>query len=446
MPVPNIDPTRPIASASLLISLTFAKAGVLTSQLEQRDDLIHEESRRVLRRITLSRVSPFADGAPLDLAPRLNLLTGDNGVGKTFLLDLIWTTLSQTWPKLESWFDAESYEVGQYPKILVEGHRAENNVEYEIEIAYSFRAQRWNVGDQSGSEVAGPSNWSGPALYFGAQGDCRLWDPARDPRTLRPGREGDDYFFHFTPENLENGLTSEQGNVVCEGLIRDLVNWQRSGSPAFHQLQAMLRELSDGTEVLVLGPPTKVSLEDVRDHPTLKLPYGLVPYTNLSAGMKRIVSVAYMLVWAWQEHLRACKLRQLNPTNQMVILFDELETHLHPRWQRLILPAVFRAIDGLTEKQSEVQLFATTHTPIIPASVETEVEPGRDRLLHFDLDEDGLVRVEEIAWAKFGDAAGWLTSPAFNLEQGGYSVEAERAMKAADDLMANLRRDLPPAS
>ena len=30
-------------------------------------------------------------------APRLNLLTGDNGLGKTFALDLAWWTLTRTW-------------------------------------------------------------------------------------------------------------------------------------------------------------------------------------------------------------------------------------------------------------------------------------------------------------------------------------------------------------
>jgi hypothetical protein len=41
------------------------------------------------------------DVQPMDLdvclAPRLNLLSGDNGLGKTFLLDIAWWTLTGTW-------------------------------------------------------------------------------------------------------------------------------------------------------------------------------------------------------------------------------------------------------------------------------------------------------------------------------------------------------------
>jgi recombinational DNA repair ATPase RecF len=48
----------------------------------------------MLTRITTRDVEP----ADLDvaLAPRLNLLAGDNGLGKTFLLDLAWFALTGT--------------------------------------------------------------------------------------------------------------------------------------------------------------------------------------------------------------------------------------------------------------------------------------------------------------------------------------------------------------
>ena len=42
------------------------------------------------------------DPAPevaLDLAPRLNLITGDNGLDKSFLLDVAWYCLTRRWPQ-----------------------------------------------------------------------------------------------------------------------------------------------------------------------------------------------------------------------------------------------------------------------------------------------------------------------------------------------------------
>ena len=35
----------------------------------------------------------------LELAPRLNLIAGDNSLGKSFLLDVAWYCLNRRWPQ-----------------------------------------------------------------------------------------------------------------------------------------------------------------------------------------------------------------------------------------------------------------------------------------------------------------------------------------------------------
>ncbi len=39
----------------------------------------------------------------LELAPRLNVLTGDNGLGKSFALDIAWWALTDNWPGPPAW-------------------------------------------------------------------------------------------------------------------------------------------------------------------------------------------------------------------------------------------------------------------------------------------------------------------------------------------------------
>src|ERR1700753_576746 len=51
----------------------------------------------MLEYLHLKNVGP-AQKMELDLAPRLNLLTGDNGLGKSFLLDVAWWVLTHKWP------------------------------------------------------------------------------------------------------------------------------------------------------------------------------------------------------------------------------------------------------------------------------------------------------------------------------------------------------------
>ncbi|MCL2823508.1 MAG: AAA family ATPase, partial [Polyangiaceae bacterium] len=39
-------------------------------------------------------IGPCSDPEPIEFGDRLNLLTGDNGIGKTFLLDVAWFALT----------------------------------------------------------------------------------------------------------------------------------------------------------------------------------------------------------------------------------------------------------------------------------------------------------------------------------------------------------------
>jgi len=56
-------------------------------------------------------------------------------------------------------------------------------------------------------------------------------------------------------------------------------------------------------EYLELGNPQRVVGFSQRV-PTLRHPYGEVPIVFESAGIKRMVARAYLIVWAWTEHKR----------------------------------------------------------------------------------------------------------------------------------------------
>lgn len=225
--------------------------------------------------------------------------------------------------------------------------------------------------------------------------------------------------------------------VICDGLIRDWVAWQRSGSEVFSRLSRVLDVLSDRFEPITAGDPVRVSVRDVRDFPTLVLPSGRVPFHHASAAMQRIAGLAYLLVWSWEEHVRASKLRRKEPTLRISLLLDEVESHLHPRWQRMILPALLEAIRSLTDERVEVQVFATTHSPLVLASVEPLFDPSLDIIWEFKL-ADHLVRLEEFPWHRRGDASSWLTSSVFELQEA-RSLEAETALEKARGLLKTQR-------
>ena len=62
-----------------------------------------------------------------------------------------------------------------------------------------------------------------------------------------------------------------------------------------------------------------------------------------------------------------------------ILLIDEIENHLHPTWQRRVIPALLDTFKGL-------QIFATTHSPFVVAGLKA----GQVHLLNRDA--DGVVR------------------------------------------------------
>ncbi len=403
----------------------------------------------MLKRITTHDIEP-AD-LDVELAPRLNLLAGDNGLGKTFLLDLAWWSLTGTW--------------AQRPAIPKRGEGVEPKIKCEVEYherlnviegGFDFEAQRWGRNEPqrgpSGHDVNGVLR---PRSRFDveflklvitarADGSFEIWDSYRTtgPNKLPFGlfAFGESRRFSFEPQKIWDGVAADDGTPLCNGLIRDWATWQYQKPTIFKLFARVLEKLSPhAKEIIKPGSLLRISIEDPRDIPTIILPYGTVPVTHASAGMRRVLALAYVLVWTWYEHTEAARLMNVAPLKEMVLLIDEVEAHLHPTWQRVILPALFDVFSEI-ENSLKVQVIASTHAPLVLASVETLFDEEQDKLHHFAL-RDGKIVVEEIGWAKQGDAVNWLVSETFGLAQG-RSREAERAIEAAE---AFMRSDVTPS-
>jgi hypothetical protein len=384
----------------------------------------------MLHSLRLVGVGPSQD-LRFDFKPRVNLVTGDNGLGKTFLLDVAWWVLARTWP---------SYQA--LPRRDAEDAR----IEYVVDIKRTKERRYVSTFDrnrQQWTRQTGRPPSPGLVLYAQADGSFSLWDPARnywkDAPSLGVSDSTRPDSYHFSPNEIWDGSRVE-GRVLCNGLITDWVNWQNAGSPAFDRLRAALEVLSEPGEPMRPGRPVRISLDDARDIPTLRLPYGEVPIVHASAGMKRIVALAYLLVWAFEEHRQAAELLRREPERSVIFLVDEIEAHLHPRWQRVVLPALLSVVDKMTPREATVQILAASHAPLLLASLEPGFDEDQDRIIHFDLRNEKVV-VDRSEFAKQGDVSNWLVSEFFGLRQP-RSREAEEAIEAAEAWMRGDRHQL----
>lgn len=110
-----------------------------------------------------------------------------------------------------------------------------------------------------------------------------------------------------------------------------------------------------------------------------------------------------------------------------ILLIDEIENHLHPTWQRRVIPALLDHFPGL-------QIFATTHSPFVVAGLKA----GQVHLLNRD--ENGVVT----ASANTENIEGWTADEILRVFMGVDEPTDELTAQAAREL--RRLRDQPPVT
>ncbi|MDE0661771.1 MAG: ATP-binding protein [Gammaproteobacteria bacterium] len=355
----------------------------------------------------------------MEPAEHLTLITGDNGLGKTFILECAWWALTGEWAGTPALPRPEAKKGEESIRFSI---RSQTDVSESVAIRFDWESLSWPRPRRR-------PTLAGLIIYARVDGSFSVWDPTKALQEIYDGGTN----LTFAPKDVWDGREG-----VIEGMVRDWGRWQRQpDSLAFQTFCDTLALLSPpDLGPLVVGDLTRIP-NDPRDIPTVKHHYGDTPIVFASAGVKRILSLAYLMVWAWEEHRISSDLSKRIPETRMVVLIDEMEAHLHPRWQREVLPALASAMPKLAP-ELEVQLIVATHSPLILASAEPIFNSANDSLFHFDLDDD-VVRLRNVPFLKRGDVSRWLTSRAFGLKHA-RSRQAERAIEEAKKLQSPSAR------
>ena len=298
---------------------------------------------------------------------RFTVLIGDNGTGKTTILDALSTMIS-------TYLQGSKIQVGRSgikkeDARLVILKKAEQvffepqkEVYLTAEGLLNGRPISWrrDIGDRGGKakELVGEGashrkrisegeSLNLPLLLY--YGSGRLWDIHRAAKTAKPGSQLDAYRFCLDPKSDQKAF---------EKWLKKLSYTELQKKKAIPALQAVKEA------VLGIVPNAKDFYHDTYEDQIMVdlVQEGLMPFNCLSDGFRNMVAMAADIAY------RASLLNPhygLNAARETsgIVLIDEIDLHLHPKWQR-------RVVHDLKTAFPSLQFVSTTHSPFILQSLD----------------------------------------------------------------------------
>jgi AAA domain, putative AbiEii toxin, Type IV TA system/AAA domain len=311
------------------------------------------------------------------------LILGDNGVGKTTLLkSLVWMTPVEEFneaikagagisgvahkPAMDDFENAQFEQLNGKHGSLRLKVGASIAIDTSLgqkfakahEIFYSVSVTFKEDGDIMGisTEYAGLPQFETLNLFAYSAGrhmGINNFEQAslKSPTANLFSESGDLYDAEQILSNLEFSSLREGGDGKSTRLLAKV-----------KQVLADLLPDIKSTEHIIVNPP--INAEGTLNAHLVEIitPYGKVPLTELSLGYKTmmawILDLALRMLWRNPE--------MDDPLSQpAVVLVDEIDLHLHPKWQRMIREYLLRHFPN-------TQFICTAHSPFMAQSSETE--------------------------------------------------------------------------
>ena len=354
----------------------------------------------------------------------VHILTGVNGTGKTRLLAVLAAMLGNS--------EALKARVGGDQK------------PYYVEITDDHGGLR---GNQIFPPPSPEVEMRPPLFVYGWRGSEFGWGPGPVNRESIPAcsYSGDAYLLGTTvqgsmeavpvpdrvamldvrkPESASKRLSQALYNLTIMGAndIRtfDSLSLAKEKSRPLRllsRIEATLQELT-GRKLSFRPVPTPTTRLLVAWGSTEALPFELLP-DGLRSVLGWLVDLAVTMDLHYPD--------KAEPWNQpLIVLLDEVERHLHPAWQRKILPIAQKLFP-------QAQFFVATHSPFIISSL------NEGWIHHLELGENGRVTVDAPMAAAEGDSYVSVMASIMGVTEL-YDPETESLLQNYRDLRAAAMR------
>lgn len=325
-----------------------------------------------ISRLTLANFRCF-ELLELNLSPEFTLLLGDNGAGKTAVLEGLAIALG-----------AFVGEIRAGPARNIREDEDARRVVFELGGVPTLQTQ-WPVRvEATGILLAKPLSWARelnrPGGRTTTKETTRLRTRAHSAAlSVQQGKPVDlPILAYYGTQRLwvmrkatdaKRGVGSRlDGYIDClspASNVRLMAEWMYQQTMADIQAGTQSPQLAalERSVCLCLNDVVKFWF-DIRYQEThLQFSDGrIAPLSLLSDGYRNVVSLVADLAWRAAtlnpQHGAEAGIRAIG-----IVLIDEIDLHLHPAWQRRIVPDLRRAFPGL-------QFVGSTHSPQVVASVQ----------------------------------------------------------------------------
>ena len=398
-------------------------------------------------------VPPFSGEVDFKFDKRVNVFIGPNGSGKSTLLEEVLVNYRRQWA-IGSATDPSVLELSyinnqpvhlfssEHCVVALENHDADDhrNLRYDLIIVPATRVRYGQAPTKDGHIVDSESH-----DFFGVEKLTHVFYEDHIHTTisaLQRTIEGNAIEGDVLPEGRQYPDDDLLHPFVIEAAKRDP---DQAGTRLVEALRAAHKCAQHICHEIVLGDAPfgepvvqrvqSLGMPSIQAHVELGLRIQTTDkhegrrvdplnMTSLSAGTEGTL---------WWTRLIALSLLFMNEfkddwqTRGAILLIDEIENHLHPTWQRRVIPSLLEHFPGL-------QIFATTHSPFVVAGLKA----GQVHLLNRD--ENGVVT----ATTNTEDIVGWTADEILRVYMGVDDPTDDATAQAARELRA-LRDERPRA-